>query len=309
MESKSDADRSDVARLYAEDYITETLPNPGKWRICGFSKAGNRTGFILFPLKIMLDMGVSTMTRLNAVFLSHSHTDHAAALPSLSRKTGLALKQKRRLYAPKEAISPIARYLAGYMSLGSCTCIDPSTTDVYNHRCIEPAGMSVGDAFEVTFAKQRYFVEVAPCFHSVPSIAFGFSSITKKLKDEFKGKRGKELHELRQIGAELTSEVHTPQLMFFGDTSIKGLTESDVWKKYPVVMIECTMNVMPKEMRRLDEHIAWPQILPIIRENPRTFFLLTHTSKSVCTKDMDVMQMEADKLDIRNLRFWRNLHK
>ena len=67
-----------MSKARIEDCEKFTLDNPGKWTIQGFSKAGDRTGFMLYPLKILLDAGLSTYLIPNAVLL-HSHTDHSSS--------------------------------------------------------------------------------------------------------------------------------------------------------------------------------------------------------------------------------------
>jgi len=54
-----------------------TLPCPNKYTIKGYSKAGERTGFWLSPLNIVLDAGMITMKLPSAVFITHVHPDHA----------------------------------------------------------------------------------------------------------------------------------------------------------------------------------------------------------------------------------------
>jgi ribonuclease BN (tRNA processing enzyme) len=59
------------------------LKNPSKWNIQGYSKAGERTGFLLNPLKITLDAGVNSFINPIASVITHSHCDHTLSLPTL----------------------------------------------------------------------------------------------------------------------------------------------------------------------------------------------------------------------------------
>ena len=59
------------------------LPNKLHWSIQGHSKAGERTGFWLEPLKIVLDAGLSTYKSPKAIFITHSHTDHSTHIPDI----------------------------------------------------------------------------------------------------------------------------------------------------------------------------------------------------------------------------------
>jgi|APSaa5957512576_1039674.scaffolds.fasta_scaffold65650_1 ribonuclease BN (tRNA processing enzyme) len=57
------------------------LELPNKWTIQGFSKSGIRTGFMLEPLHVLLDIGLTSYTNSKAVFLTHIHIDHTLSIP------------------------------------------------------------------------------------------------------------------------------------------------------------------------------------------------------------------------------------
>ena len=66
-----------------EDCSCIKLASPSKWEICGHSRAGERTGIWLKPLRIVLDAGMVTYWTPKAIFLTHSHCDHTLALPCI----------------------------------------------------------------------------------------------------------------------------------------------------------------------------------------------------------------------------------
>jgi hypothetical protein len=47
-----------IPHLIEHSYSGE-LPNPAKWTLQGYSRAGERTGFFLSPINILLDSGHS----------------------------------------------------------------------------------------------------------------------------------------------------------------------------------------------------------------------------------------------------------
>src|SRR3990172_11778137 len=82
------------------------LPNPGKWSIQGHSKAGERTGFWLEPLNIVLDAGLSTYKTPKCIFLTHSHTDHSDHIPNIFGTTTKPGKNQEGLIGRPLVMSP-----------------------------------------------------------------------------------------------------------------------------------------------------------------------------------------------------------
>lgn len=69
------------------------LPNPGKWKLQGHSKSGERTGFWLEPLNVVLDIGLATYRSPKCIFLTHSHTDHSSCIEYIyTNRTKLSVR-------------------------------------------------------------------------------------------------------------------------------------------------------------------------------------------------------------------------
>lgn len=96
-------------------------------------------------------------------------------------------------------------------------------------------------------------VEVLTCYHPAESVAYGFSTVVMKLKLEYQGLSGKEIGELKRrsmtpalssvslpLEVEVSEPKKEPQLIFFGDTNIDSFEKHEEWKKYPVIVVECT---------------------------------------------------------------------
>jgi hypothetical protein len=66
-------------------------------------------------------------------------------------------------------------------------------------------------------------LQIIDCEHPVKSVGYCFFEKRKRLKDEFKGKTGRELGQLRKDGVELNEEVsvdgHTPHVTFINGAS------------------------------------------------------------------------------------------
>ena len=66
---------------------------PSKWTLTGSSKAGEKTGFVIDELNIMLDCDISRKKTPNVIFISHSHIDHICALPTVFKSRTQLLKK------------------------------------------------------------------------------------------------------------------------------------------------------------------------------------------------------------------------
>ena len=154
--------------------------------------------------------------------------------------------------------------------------------------------------------------------HSVPSQGYGFNTVSNKLKQEFQGLKGQEIGKLKKDSVEITEKVLRPELVFFGDTNAKTLLENSGWKKYPVVIIKCTV-FDDKETttcknktdlfynQKLDDHIAWFQVESVLKDNPNNYFVFIHTSESV--EDEFLTNFEKNKkveMGLDNFSIWTN---
>jgi L-ascorbate metabolism protein UlaG (beta-lactamase superfamily) len=62
------------------NYWEKEFDIDGTYKLRGFSRAGLKTGFILFPHKIFLDAGVPSSIKPNLILITHGHQDHIDAL-------------------------------------------------------------------------------------------------------------------------------------------------------------------------------------------------------------------------------------
>ena len=123
-------------------------------------------------------------------------------------------------------------------------------------------------------------VEILKCYHSAPSIGFGFSSFKRKLKKEYSTLKPAEIKEIKKTN-EITEIIKMPEFVFYGNTNIDALIKHHEWKKYPVLIIETAMYNEINKKTKLFEHIHWDQMETIIKDNPDNFFFLIHSSMSV----------------------------
>lgn len=284
------------------------LPNTKNWSIQGHSKAGERTGFWLEPLKIVLDAGLSTYRSPKAIFITHSHTDHSTHIPDIYTTRTKPLKGQehligRPLILPTYITPLVGKMLESIVDLanGELDYCQKYNKDVWETQATHPIEIEIGKKYEIP-GINNIQIEILQGYHDVLSVGYGFSMITNKLKEEYKGKNGKEIVELRKNNIEITEKHIIPQIVFYGDTTIDALTKHNEWKKYPVIIIECTLFLEKTNNGQDEKHINWNEIKEIIKNNQSNYFVLIHTSMSV---DNDYLTDLENKEIFNNFIFYK----
>jgi len=236
--------------------------------ISGYSRAGEATGFYIKELRWCLDAGVPTsQIKPERVFITHSHTDHAMMLPLL-----VARNKTMHVYAPKSAVPFIEGYVAGMNKMNQESADFEDRSGGYNYIPVEP-----GESHRLN----NYKVDIIRCEHPVTSVGYLFSEKRTRLKEEFKGKAGRELGELRKKGIELNEEIFLPLFAFLGDTTDRVFQDhGEQLFQYPVIFVECTFFEHDHiEAARGSLHNHWEDLKPHVLKNPQITFVLIHFSK------------------------------
>ena len=283
------------------------LPNSLHWSIQGHSKAGERTGFWLEPLKIVLDAGLSTYKSPKAIFITHSHTDHSTHIPDIYTTRTTPFKGQEHLVGrpiimPTYMLSLIERTLSNTIDLanGVLDYCKNKNENIWEVQSTHPFCIETGNTYEIP-GLPNIKVEILKGYHSVQSVGYGFSVITNKLKEVYKNIPKNDIIRLKKNNVNITEQHIYPQLVFYGDTSIKALTDHDEWKKYPIIIIECTLftdNLCGRDY----EHINWNVIKKIIEFNQSNYFVLIHTSMSV---DNEYLTNLENKETFKNFTFFK----
>ena len=257
--------------MFVEDCPTRALNNPDKWSLQGHSKAGTRTGFLLHPLKILLDAGISTRCVPRAVFITHKHVDHTSALPfTLTGRTGI-----RPVFMPQTAYEPVASLQRAIVHLSETPIISYTDAEIYARQGCEPRVVQPGDVFMIHNNVQ---VHVLNAYHDTESVGYGFSTVKKKLKTCFRDKTKAELADMARAGEVLTDTVVEPQVCFYCDSNIRNLANHDEWKAYPVMIVECTGADTNAPYR--ENHTRIHELQPFIDAYPDKQWVLIHTSNA-----------------------------
>ena len=284
-----------MSKARIEDCEKFTLDNPGKWTIQGFSKAGDRTGFMLYPLKILLDAGLSTYLIPNAVLISHSHTDHSLALPNILTGRLKPVKGQEQLlgrpvYMPNNCVVPIQRLMEAAIMLSDNDKADVKSNYVnllsqeyiYRRQGYQPQVVKKGDVFQIPGVK-NVEVEVLEAYHNTECYGYGFISIKKKLKPTFQQAGKEAIIAAKKAGEEIYDTIKVPEFLYFVDSTIQNFTQHTEWQKYPVITAECTgfPGIHPVEVMTQRFHSHLSLIEPIMEQWPEKQWILIHTSTTV----------------------------
>lgn len=280
---------------YLDFYPKILLNCSKKYSLHGHSKAGNMTGFWIPELKFVLDAGIIIKKQPNAVFITHSHTDHSQMLPNI-----ITCRSKETpIYINQSTFEPLKLLQHSIISLSNGFVNNDSKEDVFT---LQKNNIIIVKPNEIIQYKDNILIEIFNCYHSCESIGFGFNTIDKKIKPEFSNIDKNELIKIKKEKS-ITYDVINPQFIFFGDTNIDVLIKNNKWKQYPSIIIECTgyptvdnlikyihdysneinNDLYDKSWQNYYKigHIHLFDLIPILKENNNTQFILIHSSDSI----------------------------
>jgi len=293
-----------------EDCAKLQLNNPEKWTLQGHSKAGERTGFWLDPLHIVLDAGLATFRTPKAILLTHRHTDHSMGVPDIFTAHA---KDSRPLYIAEDVYEPMTQLFRAICSLSRAKGwgATASNEELWLRQKTDPMIVKPNDKFIIPKIN-NVEVEVLEAHHDADSIGYGFSIVKNKLKQEYlkllesvEGK--KELGHLRKSKVQITEEIKEPQMCFYCDSTIDNLTKHDEWKTYPVIIVECTG--FPKkhtvELMNHRHHTHLDDLEKVMMEHKEKQWILIHPSQAM---NDEQLQEHEDRLRANelNVTIWRD---
>ncbi|MDA7495390.1 hypothetical protein N8459_02665 [Nitrosopumilus sp.] len=296
------------------------LNNPSGWTIQGHSRAGERTGFFIHEPKIVLDGGLASYRNCSAIVLSHAHCDHTLCLPQLFNARSTLKKDNNSLrgvplFCPENIMYKI--------HLLNRVVYELSYDDINENRVLTTEEIETRQGyhlFGVNANPNKYIdipginnikIEVLQAYHCEKNcVGYGFNTITKKLKEEYnhlKGTKegGQEIKRLKEKGIEINEDKLIPELLYFCDSAINNLLDHDEWKKYPVIMCECTgypgfqeADVMTKR-----EHSHLDLLKPIIFANLNKEWILLHASMGIPKLHLEKIEKELQE-EGANVTIW-----
>ena len=291
-----------------EDCEKITLINPSKWMLQGYSKAGERTGFLLNPIKVLLDAGMTTSIIPNAAVITHSHCDHTLNLPLIfnGRQNKVKGQEKmlgRPVYLPEACLKPIQKLMEGVIML-SDNDIDTlnlrnkidftNPEEIHRRQGYHPIVVKPNQILTIP-GIPNIKMEVLQAYHNTESLGYGFSSIKNKLKPEYQKKGKDEIMKARKNGEEINYSVITPEVLFFCDSTIDNFSKHTEWIKYPVIICECTgfpeKHAIDSMTAKYHTHLN--QLEPIMKQYTDKQWILAHSSSSI---KQDILEKHEERL-------------
>ena len=285
------------------------LANPSHWTLTGHSRAGERTGLWLDPVKLALDAGMVSQKKPTAVLLSHSHYDHTSALPQLvysrhqDHQHNIPEQESlcgRPVLMPTEAELPIQRMMEAVLSLsrGEASSVEEmAKEDLWRRQGYHPFPVRPSDKVTIPGLKDLR-VEVLAAYHRCMSVGYGISSVKRKLRQKFKEAKKEDIIAARKSGEEVTEEVAVPEMVFFCDSTIENLTKHDEWKRFPVLVVECTGYPLRHTVESHVGHTHLSQLEEVMVEHKEKQWVLVHASSTMRSQELAEEEVRLKSLGL-----------
>lgn len=193
----------------------------------GYSRAAVQSYWRVPELKCGFDMGGSPWSFMGTrtFFISHPHLDHMAALPAYVARRKMMKMEPPTIYVPEKCRDAVQAMLSSWQRLdrGRMIC--------------NLIGVSPGDELELS---RDHVVTVFETKHTVTSVGYIVWDRRKKLKDEYQGRPGEEIRDLRHSGVEVTQEIRVPLVAYAGDTAPIGLDNEPAVYQSKILITEMT---------------------------------------------------------------------
>lgn len=263
------------------------IPHIGDFTISGASRSGLRTGYLIDSFGIYCDAGIPSEKHPSIILLSHGHYDHIASLYSIIHKT-----ERTPVIMPNYIVENTKIMLDSFAAMDSkgkkkiSDSIIPITKNNY----------------EIEIKKNKFQISTFMLDHSVPTIGFAISKISRTLKKEYFKLSKKEIAEKKKV-EDIYENKKINIFMFISDTG-NSILSTLPFSYFPLVIIECTFieDIHLKDSRD-KKHLHWNDLQPIIEYCKDTHFILGHFSARY--SDEFLLEKETElKHTYPNITFW-----
>jgi ribonuclease Z len=256
-------------------------------KLSGFSVAGVETCIEVPSLRLVLDLGRCSKTAINhpLVLLSHGHLDHIGAIAQHAARRALMHRGESVYVVPRAILREVE---ALFNAAGA---LDGQTIP----RRVVP--LEPGEVFSL--GKNRW-VRAFETFHRVPSQGYTVWERRHHLREEFHGKPGSELGDLRRKGVRIEGTEDVALLSFTGDTRVEVLERTPELQQTETLIIESSFldERVSVEAAREMGHIHLDELLERASLLPKKDVVLSHFSGRYSEDDICriVEQRLPDKL-------------
>ena len=213
----------------------------GSLTIEGYSRAAVQTYWRIPELKLGFDLGAQPWDFMGVPtwFISHTHLDHIAALPSFVARRRLMKMEPPVIYLPEYAVDSVERVLRafGRLDRGRLPC--------------DLVGVVPGDEIELS---RELVVTVGETKHTIPSVCYIVWEKRNKLKEEYRELSSDQIRDLKQDGVEITVEQRLPLVGYSGDTAPAGLDNNPELYDVKVLITELTFVAPSHRKDKIHKH-------------------------------------------------------
>jgi len=246
----------------------------------GYSRAGQATSLVIPQLRLVFDAGTQVQNwNPSAVLISHTHMDHVDSLYRM-----ISVEKPPPVFLGAGALPFVENFLQSYHSMCNMSS-EPAQAKNFDLRPV-----SVNDTFELSYKSNKLLIRVLQCDHRIPCNGYSVFLLVPKLRAEYSSLSGAEKGNLAKQGVKLHTIMQEPLICFLGDTTHNVFqTHPEILEQHRFIVVECTfINTDDKSIQKAKEtkHMCWQSLHPIIKDNPRVTFVLTHFSLRHSEKDI-----------------------
>ena len=209
--------------------------------IDGYSRASVQTYWRIAEMKVGFDLGAQPwdFMALPRYFISHSHLDHIAALPSYVARRRMMKMDMPTIYLPGHTVSTVEQLLRviGRLDRGRLP--------------VELIPVEPGQEIELS---RELVVTTSAMRHSIPALGYIIWERRKKLKPEFAHLKGDQIRDLRMTGTEVTQEIRIPMVAYTGDTAPAGLDACPDMYRAKILITEMTFLAPEHHKDKIHKH-------------------------------------------------------
>jgi ribonuclease Z len=207
----------------------------------GYSRAAVQSYWRIAEMKIGFDLGAQPwdFMALPRYFITHSHLDHIAALPSYVARRRMMKMDQPTIYLPGHTVSTVEQLLRviGRLDRGRL-----------------PVNLIPVESGQEIELSRELVVTTAAMRHSIPALGYIIWERRKKLKPEFAHMKGDEIRDLRLSGTEVTQEIRVPMVAYTGDTAPSGLDACPDMYRAKILITEMTFLAPEHQKDKIHKH-------------------------------------------------------
>ncbi len=264
----------------------------GRYRLVGYSLAGEETVIGLPELNVCFDVGRAPreIISIDNVCLSHGHMDHAAGVAYYFSQRGFIGTSPGRIIVHQDYVRDIRRLMDIW-------------ADIEGH----PAPGYIEGVLPGRDVKIRRDLLIRPFSVDHGARALGFTVVESrhKLKPEFVGLTGPQIVERKKQGIAIQDWIEVPLVAYCGDTAAGDFLGLPHVRDAELLLIECTFYEHEHLRRaRVGNHVHVSDLREILRRIRCKHVVLTHVTRRTDMRlARRILQDAVEPADLERISF------